>query len=76
LAIDPRAADTLFLIPFGGPAVGWSPDAGTTWFWLSDGIAGKSLGGNLSFSAIATTTPEVLYIPSSTSGVVSLVLQH
>jgi photosystem II stability/assembly factor-like uncharacterized protein len=76
VAIDPRAADTLFLIPFGGPAVGWSPDAGTTWFWLSDGIAGKALGGNLSVPAIATTTPEVLYIPSSTAGVLSLVLQH
>jgi photosystem II stability/assembly factor-like uncharacterized protein len=76
LAIDPSAADTLFLIPFGGPAVGWTPDGGVTWFWLSDGIAGNLLGGNLSRPAIAKTTPETLYIPSPSVGVLSLTLQH
>lgn len=76
LAIDPSTADTLFLIPFGGPAVGWTPDGGVTWFWLSDGIAGNLLGGNLSHPAIAKTTPETLYIPSPNVGVLSLTLQH
>jgi photosystem II stability/assembly factor-like uncharacterized protein len=76
LAIDPESPDTLFLIPYGGPAVGWSPDGGATWFWLSNGLGKFTLGGYLSASVVSRTTPEVLYIPSSTVGLVSLTLQH
>jgi photosystem II stability/assembly factor-like uncharacterized protein len=75
LAIDPKAADTFFLIPFGGPAVGWTPDGGTNWFWLPNNT-GNFLGGNLSLAAVAKTSPETLYIPSTTVGLVSLPLQH
>ncbi len=75
LAVDPKAADTLFLIPFGGPAVGWTPDAGITWFFLPNN-SGHFLGGNLSLASVAKTSPETLYIPSTTGGVVSLTLKN
>jgi photosystem II stability/assembly factor-like uncharacterized protein len=77
LAVDPKSADTVFLIPYNGPAVGWSPDGGETWFWLSNGLAPLlPIGGNYTSAAIAATTPEVLFISAPYEGVVSLVLQH
>lgn len=85
LAIDPKAADTLFLVPRGETAVGWSADGGTTWVWLSNGLGTNGLkwvsvdlvsNGFSGRLAIAQTTPEVLYIPVTDYGLVSLVLQH
>lgn len=75
LAIDPKSADTLLLIGSSG-TVGWSPDGGTTWTWLPDGLPNVMLGGNFTHPAIAKGNPEVLYIPSPTVGLVSLTLQH
>jgi photosystem II stability/assembly factor-like uncharacterized protein len=76
LAVDPGLADTLFLLPWDAPVVGWSPDGGATWFWLTNGLGQFLLGGNGTVSAISKTAPEVLYIPSNTVGLVSLTLQH
>lgn len=77
IIVDPKSADTLFMVPSAGPP-GWSPDGGNTWFPLSDGLTSDVLlGSNFGFvSAIAGTSPEVLYIPSSNRGLVSMVLQH
>jgi hypothetical protein len=80
LAIDPRSPDTLFVISWStytmASAVGWSADGGVTWLWLTNGLGHFLLGGNGSVSAVSSTNPEVLYIPSSTVGLVSLTLQH
>lgn len=76
LAVDPGFADTLFLIPWLVPVVGWSPDGGVTWFWLKNGLGQVFVGGYGSVSAISRAKPEVLYIPSLTGGLVSLSLQH
>jgi len=87
LAIDPKTADTLFLLDEQNPRgsdVGWSSDGGATWVWLSTGLGTNGLdkilindvyteAGRL---AIAPSTPEVLYIPVIDYGLVSLVLQH
>ncbi len=89
VAVDPKVANTLFAVATAGadiPAsqVGWSPDAGTTWFWLDNGLKDILLGGNVAsiagpvnfLPAIAKTSPEILYLPSGTVGIVSLELQH
>jgi len=77
VAVDPKSADTIFIVPTQGPAVGWSPDGGISWFWLSNGLGQFFLGSTFGAGpVIAGTSPETLYIPSPNVGVVSLVLQH
>jgi photosystem II stability/assembly factor-like uncharacterized protein len=77
IVVDPKSADTLFIVPTRGPAVGWSPDGGASWYWLSNGLGHYFLGSQSSAGpVIAGTNPETLYIPSPTVGVISLTLQH
>ena len=81
VTVDPEAADNLFLAsfdrtPFSGGLVGWSPDGGQTWTWLSSGLGSDLLGGNVRSSTIAMTKPEVLYLASPTAGLIALPLTH
>lgn len=76
LVVDSAAAGNLFAIAFEGP-VAWSPDGGDSWFPISNGLAKTvPIGGNGTISVIANTQPEILYVPSSVVGLVSLTLQH
>jgi len=77
IIVDPKSADTLFMVPMQG-SVGWSPDGGDTWFPLSNGLT-SDIGFCSSFwclSAISGTDPEILYIPSTNRSLTSLALQH
>jgi photosystem II stability/assembly factor-like uncharacterized protein len=87
LAVDPKAADTLFLVDEQyprGSEVGWSSDGGATWVWLSSGLGTNGLNviivdnvyTEFGRMVIAPSNPEVLYIPVIDYGLVSLVLQH
>lgn len=74
--VDPRVADSIFLIDFNN-IVGWSPDAGKTWVWLRNVIPQNYFSaGTYTLPAISTGTPETLYIPSPEVGVVAVHLQH
>lgn len=84
IVVDPNTADTLFVIA-SLDTVGWSPDAGQTWVWFQTvlpqtylTVTGDfaSIGGAISLPVMSTSNPGVLYIPSATSGIISLTVQQ
>ena len=80
VVVDPGVPDSLFLV-VSLDTVGWSVDGGQTWDWFKNilpqtnltvtGDFASTIGG-VSLSGSSETTPEVLYFPSMTSGVISL----
>lgn len=84
IVVDPRTANTLFVIA-SLDTVGWSPDGGQTWVWFQNvlpqtylTVTGNfaTVGGAVSLPAMSMSDPGVLYIPSMTSGVISLTMQQ
>jgi photosystem II stability/assembly factor-like uncharacterized protein len=76
VVVDPKFAGQVFMIPFYGP-VAWSPDHGSDWYLLSNGLSSETyLSNTFATPAIAPTSPEVLYIPSSNRTLVTLTLDH
>lgn len=80
--VDPKVADNLLVIA-SLDTVGWSPDGGKTWTWYQNvlpqtyfTVTGDfaSVGGGISLPTVASSSPEVLYIPSMTSGIISLTM--
>jgi photosystem II stability/assembly factor-like uncharacterized protein len=81
--VDPEYADNIFLTGYSQTGsglfpgiVGWSPDGGVTWVWIPDNLPQVAMPANWSLSAIAKSSPEVLYLPSSSVGVLALTLPH
>ncbi|MGD0292310.1 MAG: hypothetical protein ABSB30_00485 [Terracidiphilus sp.] len=81
--VDPEYADNIFLTGYSQTGtglflglVGWSPDGGTTWVWLPDNLPQVAMPNSWSLSVIAKSSPEVLYMPSSSVGVLALTLPH
>ncbi|HET6844923.1 MAG TPA: hypothetical protein VFK06_25050 [Candidatus Angelobacter sp.] len=79
IIVDPSTANSLFTVNFDLRTVRWSPDGGATWFPLTTGLGQPNLvlgfaglgGGGL---AIAPSSPQVLYVASSSNSIVRFVI--